>query len=397
MRALILYADYSVRASYYDDWIDAFRTSSDFQITEQNICELGAVRKVRKRLPSVDIVILLHSVNADHVFYLEPLAPVLSDRRCLLLSFIGNEVSLPGAYISDKRRVLEKINPDIIATQLLLEGGEYLWGDIGRSRVVSIPHALNPNAFYPTIDQGDRTIDIGVRSFRYPPHLGDDDRNRLMDYFQVCGPQRGLVVDIAEERLDRKQWAAYLNSTKGTLATEAGSWYLSRNDCLVKEIMSHVGTRYSRRFSISSDHVFMRKLVHRLPWTVRNSLISMLRRGPFRYDALQDPDIDIADIVHDLAAKRERPSAYGKCISSRHFDAVGTGTAQILMEGRYNDILVPGEHYLSLKQDFSNIEEVLGLFRDPVVRQRMVTSAREEVLSKHTYKHRVADLKRMIA
>ena len=46
-------------------------------------------------------------------------------------------------------------------------------------------------------------------------------------------------------------------------------------------------------------------------------------------------------------------------ISPRHLEACATRTAQVLIEGSYNGILRPGEHYLELRRDFSNLDEVL--------------------------------------
>jgi hypothetical protein len=82
----------------------------------------------------------------------------------------------------------------------------------------------------------------------------------------------------------------------------------------------------------------------------------------------------------------------GKCASSRHFDAIGTETCQILFPGRYNDLLVADEHYLALAPDFSNIDDVLGRFRDESYRVQMVRRTREWALEQHTHRHRVRAL-----
>ena len=46
-------------------------------------------------------------------------------------------------------------------------------------------------------------------------------------------------------------------------------------------------------------------------------------------------------------------------ISPRHLEACATRTCQVLVEGWYNGVLTPGRHYIELKRDFSNIEQVL--------------------------------------
>ena len=74
-------------------------------------------------------------------------------------------------------------------------------------------------------------IDLGARSFRYPVYLGDDQRNRVYDLFADLGPAAGLRVDISNDRrLGRAEWADFLNECRGTIGSEAGTWYLERDD-----------------------------------------------------------------------------------------------------------------------------------------------------------------------
>ena len=78
-----------------------------------------------------------------------------------------------------------------------------------------------------------------------------------------------------------------------------------------------------------------------------------------------------------------------RCISSRHFDAIGTKTCQILFEGDYNYILKPDEHYIKLNKDFSNIDDVVRKFKDRSYRETITNESYNYILEGHTYKHRV--------
>lgn len=84
-----------------------------------------------------------------------------------------------------------------------------------------------------------------------------------------------------------------------------------------------------------------------------------------------------------------QPSVSGKVVSSRHFEALGTKTAQIMFPGRFNDLLRPGEHYLALERDFRNLDEVCDAVRDPAFLTRLTDAGYEFALSGHTYGHRV--------
>jgi spore maturation protein CgeB len=121
-----------------------------------------------------------------------------------------------------------------------------------------------------------------------------------------------------------------------------------------------------------------------------------MRGGPVRHEAALNDLLDHDDIFARFFAGEPRAPVYTKCISSRHFDAIGTGTCQILLRGRYNDILAPDEHYLPLDDDFANLDEVVDRFRDPAERERITSTALEFALDNHTYAHRVRQVSRLL-
>lgn len=388
-RVLVLHAQYTDRLSYYDDWLDAFRDSPLFDVTAVNIVSRTARDDIARALAAADLVVLLHSTNGDTTIYLEPFAEQLADRTCPLLSFIGNEVNLPGSPISAKREVLRRIRPDYVATQLLKEAGDYLWGDLVSKAVVELPHALNPAAFRPGRPQADRPIDIGVRAVRYLPHLGDSDRNALHDFFDAHTFAPDLEVDISTQRFDRDGWAAFLQSCKATVSSEAGTWWLERDDATIEAIRGWTADRMKGKGFVIVNDSPLRRLGHKLPWWMRAVLRKIMSAGPVRHESTVTEDLPADEIYETFFVGRQRPAFYGKCISSRHFDAAGTGTVQILLEGRYNDILEAGVHYLPLKEDFSNIDAVMDRFRDPVARREIADATLGLVMDHHTYAHRV--------
>lgn len=82
----------------------------------------------------------------------------------------------------------------------------------------------------------------------------------------------------------------------------------------------------------------------------------------------------------------------GKSISSRHFEAAGTKTCQILIDGKYNGILEADKHYIGVKKDLSNIEDVIQKFKDEAYRNLIANQAYEHVIAEHTYQIRIATL-----
>ena len=135
-----------------------------------------------------------------------------------------------GSSRAEKIALLADLQADWILTQLPLEAGEWLYAGCAGARIAAVPHALEPAVFQPRNGNAERDIDIGVRSARYTPYLGDNDRNRLLEHFANARFEPPLRVDVStEQRLPREGWAAFLNRCRGTVATEAGSWYLQRD------------------------------------------------------------------------------------------------------------------------------------------------------------------------
>src|SRR5262249_1337632 len=303
------------------------------------------------------------------------------------ITLVGNEVNLPGFSIAGKRRVFKVIRPEWIGTQLLEEAGQYLFGDVVTRGIVPIPHALNPSAFRPIGNPDTRPIDIGSRVMKYMPHVGDDDRNRIAEAFIKIGYERGMKIDISHTRFDRSGWANFLNLCKGTVSTEAGSWFLEKDDTTV-EARRHYLHKQTVGIVIANDSKLW-VLAHAFPPWVRRRAKWMISALGIRYETLVNELQSYPEIHARFFKDKPRPPVYGKCISSRHFEAIGTKTCQIMFLGRFNDILQADRHYLALNRDFSNLEAVLARFCDPRHRRAIVEEAYEHVMDSHTYEHRM--------
>jgi hypothetical protein len=394
IRTVLLTLEYSTRSSYYLDWAEAFAHSPRFEVRAFNIFLGGERRAARRAVEGAELVVALHPCSADTLAYLKPLAGALQRRRGRLLVFVGNEYNLPWARLADKLAFLRGTGADFVATQLPVEAGEWLYAETG-ARVLPMPHALNDAVFRRDKPDAARPIDIGGRSARYPVFVGDDERNRVHDRFAALAPKTGLRIDIdTENRLDRPGWAAFLNDCRGTIGTEAGSWYLERDDRTALAIRDYLRARNGGR-TIRADGV-IHALSRRLPYRVKSWLRAGARLSPLRHEAIDDGAVPFAEIEERFFAGRGRCPAYSKCISSRHFDAAGTGTCQLLVRGRYNDILTAGEHYIPLDPDLGNVEDAVARFRDPAERRRIADAAYALVHDRHTYRHRIGALHDML-
>ena len=74
-------------------------------------------------------------------------------------------------------------------------------------------------------------------------------------------------------------------------------------------------------------------------------------------------------------------------ISPRHFEAAATQTLQILYQGKYSGILIPFRHYIPLRRDLSNLDEVLGLAADERYRTAITEAAYAEIVQNERFQY----------
>ena len=182
-----------------------------------------------------------------------------------------------------------------------------------------------------------------------------------------------------------------MQSCRGTISTEAGSWYLERDDRLVRDVYAYLSSK--RTGLVIKNDSALRRAGRSLPISVKSLLWRLLKAGPLKFEMLDDFNTDFEELDELFFSKSPKADVYSKAISSRHFDAIGTKTCQLMLRGRYNDILHPDQHYIAIDSDFYNVDDAVRHFRDAGERQRIVDAAYDHVLSTHTYAHRAAELR----
>lgn len=397
IKLTLIYAKYTDKFSYYDDWLDAFN-GIEFKLNIIDIFEPKEFNKNNlKKIEFADLIILHHSVLADNLNYIKKYKKSLCQRKGKLFSFVGNELNLLVLGLKPKIDFLKSVEPDFIFTQLLQEAGDWIYEDCKKSKILSLPHALNPNIFKPQIINSKRRISIGTRSTYYGSYLGDNDRNRILNYFKIISQKKNFRLDlegnINESRFNRVEWANFLNQCKSTITTEAGSFYVDKDDKTLNEIIKYLKLKKSKPLihsrNLPNKNSRIRKLYNTLcPKFIQGSLNKFILKNYILENCLEDENENFYEIWEKFFKDKPRAPVYTKCISSRHFDAVGTKTLQITFPGRFNDILLP-EHYISLNSDFSNIDEIFSTLDNEKIVREITESAYHHILSKHTYEHRI--------
>lgn len=193
----------------------------------------------------------------------------------------------------------------------------------------------------------DREIDIGYRGRPTFFWMGKGPREKTVigKKFQVRAADLGLVLDIdarEEKRIYGDDWLKFLGNCRAVLGVEAG---VSIFD-LDNEMMPQYETIVAER-----------------------------------------PDITFEEISELLLDRYEDKGVYYRTVSPRVFEAASVRTCQILFEGRYSGIILPNVHYIPLKKDLSNFDEVIRQFRDPGVRQLLTDNAYRDLIESGAYSY----------
>ena len=81
-------------------------------------------------------------------------------------------------------------------------------------------------------------------------------------------------------------------------------------------------------------------------------------------------------------------------ISPRIFEAIALKTGLVLFEGEYSNIIRPWEHYIPLRKDFKNIDEVLDIIKDTRKLNSIIERAYNDIIlsEKYHYKTYIAKI-----
>jgi hypothetical protein len=192
-----------------------------------------------------------------------------------------------------------------------------------------------------------RDTDVGYRAWRGAPWLGRHGllKGILADAFEPAAQGAGLRTDIStrdEDTFLGDDWFRFLARCRHTIGVEGGASVLDF-DGRIKE---------------------------------QTELFLASNPGA-SFDAIEAACFPGLDGGLNLVA-----------LSPRHLEACATRTCQILVEGTYNGVLRPGEHFIELRRDLSNMDVVLDQMRDERLREQIVQKARSDVVDSGAWSYR---------
>lgn len=192
-----------------------------------------------------------------------------------------------------------------------------------------------------------RPIDVGYRAWRAAAWLGQHGRLKveIADLFNERAPRKGLVTDISTRAGDTflgDTWYEFLLRCKYMIGVEGGASVLDRDGTIREKTEAYVAAHPGASFEEIEASCF----------PGRDGELSLF------------------------------------AISPRHLEACATRTCQVLVEGWYNGVLEPGRHYIELKRDFGNIDEVLEAISRDILREEIRERAYRDVVESGRYTYR---------
>jgi hypothetical protein len=191
----------------------------------------------------------------------------------------------------------------------------------------------------------ERPVDIVYRANHLPYWFGSQGqlKHNIAEIVRGQAVPRGLRCDIStrpEDTITSDHWFRFLTNARVILGVESGSSVLDARGQVKSFIQAQLA---------------------------------------------ETPDLGFEELSRRLPTNWDSYEFFA--IGPRHLEAVYTKTVQVLVEGAYDGVLEPGRHYLALKRDFSNLDEVLDQVRDARLLQTIADRAYEEIYhsKRHTY------------
>lgn len=326
------------------DHLDAIHNLAEFNVTEVSTVK---ILPELLNLNWFDVIVIHYTLQLGepHDHFLSP-----SARRK-----IGDSNALKVAFIQDEYRDVAKVQRALIHLDVrllftLLTPADcatvYPASVIPNLRTVQVLAGYVPTKLVsrPRVPIANRAIDVAYRARKMPIWLGtlSFEKWQIATRFVALVSGRGLRLDISSKESDRfysDDWIVFLENTKCVLGTESGS-----------NVLDLDGTLRSNVESFQANH----------------------------------PDATLEAIYDKFVSKFDGLLSMNQ-ISPRHFEACALGTVQILFSGSYSGILTPDIHYIELKKDFSNLEDVMKKICDTNFLQNMADRAFKEIANEYMW------------
>jgi len=197
------------------------------------------------------------------------------------------------------------------------------------------------------ISSESRTIDIGYRGRRLGYYMGRgaQEKYQIGMEFKKRVKNYNFILDIETEESKRiygRYWYRFLSNCRFVLGVETG--------VSIFDLKGYVQEECGKILS-------------------------------------RNPKITFEELSKIILYKWE-DNIYYRTIGPRHFEAAAFRVCQVLFEGEYSGILKPMVHYIPLKKDFSNFNEVMVMLKDKKLYLELTNNAYHDLVVSGLYSYR---------
>lgn len=199
--------------------------------------------------------------------------------------------------------------------------------------------------------------DIGYRSRQVPYALGHigQEKTEIATRFQGIAARYGFSANISVREADRiygRYWFDFLRSTRFQLGTPSGA-----------SVIDFDGSRWSLVKRFQQKH----------------------------------PLVSYKDVHERFLADLEGKHAIDT-VSPRFFEYAATMNTMVLHEGHYTGILRADEHFIEVKKDYSNVDDVVARMRDDAFCAQLRKTSYDDLIAsgRFSYAQFVSDFDKAI-
>jgi hypothetical protein len=204
----------------------------------------------------------------------------------------------------------------------------------------------------------ERPVDVAYRGRQLPYWVGrlSQEKQWIAEGFLGRAAKYGLRTDIGwreEDRIYGDRWIDFIASSRGTLGTESGASITDFDGSVERAVRKYLRVDPAASFDEVSAAVLQ----------------------PYEGNVIMN------------------------VISPRVFEAASLGTAMVMFPGYYSGVVSPGDHYIVLEKDFSNMDEVVARLRDDDFVAALTRRAHDDLIKSRrwSYEAFVRDFDEVVA